>query len=75
MGRTCISPSKMLWPKHRFRLHVCVHCDFDLGLLRDMKMSQGHDTPLGHGQQLCEILIIILIELDSEELWSGYIIW
>ena len=27
----------------------------DLGL-GDMTLSQGHDTPLGHGQQLCEIL-------------------
>ena len=29
------------------------HCDLDLG---DMTLVQGHDTPLGHGQQLCEIL-------------------
>ena len=27
----------------------------DLGL-GDMTLSQGHDTPLGHGQQWCEIL-------------------
>ena len=27
--------------------------DLDLG---DMTLGQGHDTPLGHGQQLCEIL-------------------
>ena len=32
---------------------VYVHCDLDLG---DMTMGQRHDTPLGHGQQLCEIL-------------------
>ena len=32
---------------------VCVHCDLDLG---DMTLGQGHDTPLGHGQQLCEII-------------------
>ena len=32
---------------------VCVHCDHDLG---DMTLGQGHDTSLGHGQQLCEIL-------------------
>ena len=25
---------------------------YDLG---DMNLVQGHDTPLGHGQQLCEI--------------------
>ena len=29
-----------------------MHCDFDLG---DMAFGQGHDTPLGHGQQLCEL--------------------
>ena len=26
-----------------------MHCEFDLG---DMTLTQGHDTPLGHGQQL-----------------------
>ena len=35
------------------RFPVCVHCDLDLG---DMTLGQGHDTPLGYGQQLCEIL-------------------
>ena len=35
------------------RFWVCVHCDHDL---RDMTLGQGHDTPLVHGQQLCEIL-------------------
>ena len=34
-------------------LGICVHCDLDLG---DMILGQDHDTPLGHGQQLCEIL-------------------
>ena len=43
--------SEELWPRHRFP--VCVHCDLDLG---DMTLGQGHDTPLGHGQQLCEII-------------------
>ena len=43
--------SEELWPRHRFWL--CVHCDLDLG---DMTLGQGHDTPLSHGQQLCEIL-------------------
>ena len=38
-------------PGHGFP--VCVHNDLDLG---DMTLGQGHDTPLGHGQQLCEIL-------------------
>ena len=37
----------------RTRFWVCVHCDHDL---RDMTLGQGHDTPLGYGQQLCEIL-------------------
>ena len=40
-----------LWPGHGFQ--VCVHCDLDLG---DMTLGQGHDTPLGHGQQLYETL-------------------
>ena len=31
---------------------VCMHCDLDLG---DMTLGEGHDTPLGHAQQLCEI--------------------
>ena len=43
--------SEELWPRHGFP--VCVHCDLDL---RDMTLGQGHDTLLGHGQQLCEIL-------------------
>ena len=38
---------------HRHGFLVCVYCDLDL---RDMTFGQGHDTPLGHGQQLCEIL-------------------
>ena len=41
--------SEKLWPGHRFP--VCVHCD-----LGDMTLGQGHDTPLGHGQQLCAII-------------------
>ena len=43
--------SEELWPGHWFP--VCVHCDLDL---EDMTLGQGHDTRLGHGQQLCEIL-------------------
>ena len=27
-------------------------CDLDRG---GMTLGQGHDTPLGHGQQMCEI--------------------
>ena len=30
-----------------------MHCNLDLG---DMPLGQGHDIPLGHGQQLCVIL-------------------
>ena len=30
-----------------------MHFDLDLG---DITLGQGHDTPLGHGRQLCEIL-------------------
>ena len=42
--------SEELWPGHRFSVYM--HCDLDLG---DMTLSQGHDTPLGHEQQLIEI--------------------
>ena len=41
---------KELWPGHGF--WVRVHCDLDIG---DMILIQGHDTPLGYGQQMCEI--------------------
>ena len=40
-----------LWPGHGFSVYV--HFDLDLG---HMTLCQGHDTPLGHRQQLCEIL-------------------
>ena len=30
-----------------------MHCDLDLG---GITLGQGHDTPLDHGKQLCEIL-------------------
>ena len=30
-----------------------MNCEFDLG---DMNLGQGHDTPLGHGKPLYEIL-------------------
>ena len=43
--------SEELWPGHGFL--VCVHCDLDLG---DMTLGHCHDTPFGHGQELCEIL-------------------
>ena len=45
--------SEELLPGHIF--WVCVHCDLDLGDI--MTLVQGHDTPLGHGQNLCEILL------------------
>ena len=41
--------SEELCPGHWFP--VCVHCD-----LEGMTLGQGHDTPLGHGQQVCEII-------------------
>ena len=41
--------SEELWPGNRF--WVCVHCD-----LGDMTLGQVHDTSMGHGQKLCEIL-------------------
>ena len=43
--------SEELWPGHGFS--VCLHCDLNLG---DMNLDQGHSIPLGHGQDLCEIL-------------------
>ena len=43
--------SEVLRPGHHF--WVCMLCDLDL---RDVTFGHGHDTPLGHGQQLCEIL-------------------
>ena len=43
--------NEKLW--HGQGFWVCVHCDIDLGV---MALGQGHDTPLDHGKQLCEIL-------------------
>ena len=43
--------SEEMWPGHGFWLYV--HCNLDLG---DMTLAQGHDTLLGHGQQVCVIL-------------------
>ena len=37
----------------RTRFWICVHCDLDRG---DGTLGQFHDTTLGHGQQLCDIL-------------------
>ena len=43
--------SEELWSGQGFSINV--HCDIDLGY---MTMTQGNDTPLGYGQQVCEIL-------------------
>ena len=43
--------SEELWPGQGF--WVCVHFDLDI---RDMTFSQGHDTSLGYGHKVCEIL-------------------
>ena len=45
---------------------ACVHCDLDI---RHMTLGQGNDTPLGHGQYVCEILS--RYNLGSEELWPN----
>ena len=37
------------------RTHILLYVHFDLDL-GGMTLGQVHDTPLGHGQQLCEIL-------------------
>ena len=43
--------SEKLRPGHG--IWVCVHCDLDIG---GMTLCQSHNTPLGHGQQLCAII-------------------
>ena len=43
--------SEESWPGHSFWVYM--HYDLDLG---NMPLHQGHDTPLDHGQPLCEIL-------------------
>ena len=50
----------------KFPLIRYVHCDLRLG---DMTLGQGHDTTLGQGQQLCEILSSQLV---SEKLWPRH---
>ena len=40
-------PSKVMAQKKL----LCMNCDLDFGY-----MTLSHDKPLGHGQQLCEIL-------------------
>ena len=43
-----------------------LHADLDL---EDMALGQGHDTPLGYGQQLCEILSRSNLAVRS---WHGH---
>ena len=59
--------SEELWPEHGFSVYV--PCDLDL---RDMTLAQGHDTPLGHGQQLCEMLSRSILAV---RLWLGHRYW
>ena len=49
----CSNPSYQWKVMARTRIWLCVYWDIDLG---DMTLGQGHDTPLGHGQQLSEVL-------------------
>ena len=37
----------------RTQFWVCVHCDLDIG---EMTLGEDHDTPLGDGQYVCELL-------------------
>ena len=53
-----------LWPRHGFL--VCVHCDLDIG---EMTLGQDHDTSLGHGQQISEILS--RSDKWGKKLWPG----
>ena len=53
----------------RTRFWVCVHCDHDL---RNMTFGQGHDTPLGHGQQLCEVLSRSNLAMRSNGLGTDF---
>ena len=41
-----------------------VHCNLGLG---DMTFGEGHDTPLGNWQQLCEILSISNMSVRSND--------
>ena len=58
--------SKELWPGHGFS--VCVHRDLEL---RDMALWQVNDKPLGHGQQLSEI-VTRSIQHGSGESWPRH---
>ena len=52
--------SEELWSGHGFWVYV----PSDLGLC-DMTLGLSHDTPSGHGQQMCEILSIIIEAMKS----------
>ena len=54
----------------KYRFWVFVHCDLDLG---DMTFSQDHDTSLGHGQQLCEILFLSNMAMRSYDLDTDFV--
>ena len=51
---------------------ICIHCDLDLGV---MTLGLDHDTPLGHGQRLCEILSRSNLAVWSYDLdtYFGYV--
>ena len=60
-------------PRHHFL--VCMLCDLDLDL-KDTTLGCGHDTPLGHGQQLCKLLSRsnMAVEIYGPDInfWYGY---
>ena len=58
--------SEELWWWHRFWVYVHYDLDLDLG---DMIFGQDHDTPFGHGHQLCEILS--RSDEAGKKLWTG----
>ena len=59
--------SDKLLPEHRFSIYV--HCHLVLG---DMTFGQGHDTPLDHGQQLCEILSRSNLAVRNMDFWYDF---
>ena len=56
------------------RIFGTLHNDLDLS---DMTFGQGHDTPLGHGQQVCEILFrsITAVRSNGPDTDFGYSIF
>ena len=56
LGSNCVKyyqDPTLHWEVMARTLLVYVHCDIDL---EDMILYQGHDTPLGHGQYLWNII-------------------